>query len=837
MHLRRVAIGLDPVGHILSVSRQPRNLGSDRVLALRKRLVESVVVLAAKELVDSIQLFLRGKARGQQRHHGAEHGQGGWVSLVELVPVVGHPGVQRLDTLGMGAQPRSRHVHILVLDLAAQQKGQGSLDELRVLGATKRAETGILLIAVGRCTVQIHNLVILHTSYMYQHHFVTINDIQGLTYLFLAAKLEGNSKHALADVGVNGRLVASHKLVKHVLGSRNNHLVAAEAGAAKERGLELLLNVAVGIGKLPSELVGLGADELSQEGSDTVPDGLVFKHPGGLDGTNAGNNLVPHHKLGLRPKALEKVEDARRLPIAGAGQRGSIGDQTSPILRRQKAFLGGLAELLQAARRVQCSVDSSVVGVELEEVGAGQLVLLLSLLEGHRLINAILGSQAQEDGVQDLVFLGLHVAGAEEAVLLDVDGVLALLLGDGQDGVSDALGPGSHDLVDGLAADGSQRVPKIAGLRVAVGVLLQVLANTLQELVLAQVCRDHAEHTGSLGVGNGIEDLVNLISALHGDLNRVAAAEGVERQRGLQVISDVGLPNAPFWVKDVARVPRGPGGKSLVEPKTLPPVHGDQVTKPLVRQLVLDNLGHTLLGGGAAGLFVKHQVDNAVRDQAPVLHGALGKVGNSNLVHLGQGEVDAKRLFVKRQRLGSEVDGEAAVLDIVAGRSIDSHGDSEIARLDVVELADNKGKQVCRHEGRGVEVDSLSGSAGDLGRDLRLRGDIHVAQARQVLVRNERDGELCLERGLVKAGQGSAGVRGLKLGARQDTLGAVWSLVCGAVETGHLVVELASEVDGQLHLGVLCERVRAAKVELGDLGSFIVRDGRGGATKNNRDCC
>lgn len=126
-------------------------------------------------------------------------------------------------------------------------------------------------------------------------------------------------------------------------------------------------------------------------------------------------------------------------------------------------------------------------------------------------------------------------------------------------------------------------------------------------------------------------------------------------------------------------------------------------------------------------------------------------------------------------------------------------------------------------------MNSLSGSTSDFGLNLGLGGYVHVAQARQVLVSNERDGELGLKSRLVKAGECSAGVGRLHLGARQDALGAILSLVCGAVEARHLVIELASEVNLQLDLAVLCESVRATKVEFGDLSSFIVGNGGGGA--------
>ena len=38
-----------------------------------------------------------------------------------------------------------------------------------------------------------------------------------------------------------------------------------------------------------------------------------------------------------------------------------------------------------------------------------------------------------------------------------------------------------------------------------------------------------------------------------------------------------------------------PRGKALVEPEVVPPLHGDQVAEPLVRELVGDHSAHALL--------------------------------------------------------------------------------------------------------------------------------------------------------------------------------------------------------------------------------------------------
>lgn len=42
----------------------------------------------------------------------------------------------------------------------------------------------------------------------------------------------------------------------------------------------------------------------------------------------------------------------------------------------------------------------------------------------------------------------------------------------------------------------------------------------------------------------------------------------------------------------VNREPAHPSGKTLVEPQLVPPVHGDQVTEPLMRKLVGNNVSY-----------------------------------------------------------------------------------------------------------------------------------------------------------------------------------------------------------------------------------------------------
>ena len=71
------------------------------------------------------------------------------------------------------------------------------------------------------------------------------------------------------------------------------------------------------------------------------------------------------------------------------------------------------------------------------------------------------------------------------------------------------------------------------------------------------------------------------------------------------------------------RLRRHPGREPFIEPQIVPPIHGDQVAEPLVRDFVRHDAEHALAVSfvGARPL-VEQQVLVEVRDWRPVLHRA-----------------------------------------------------------------------------------------------------------------------------------------------------------------------------------------------------------------------
>jgi hypothetical protein len=97
-------------------------------------------------------------------------------------------------------------------------------------------------------------------------------------------------------------------------------------------------------------------------------------------------------------------------------------------------------------------------------------------------------------------------------------------------------------------------------------------------------------------------------------------------------------------------------GEGLVEPEVVPPLHGHQVAKPVVRQLMSDDAGkheHLL----CRNLFSEEQrvVEG---DHSCIFHGAPSVLMREHLVVFVEGEGVIEKLLVKFHRLNGELEDE-----------------------------------------------------------------------------------------------------------------------------------------------------------------------------------
>ena len=282
-----------------------------------------------------------------------------------------------------------------------------------------------------------------------------------------------------------------------------------------------------------------------------------------------------------------------------------------------------------------------------------------------------------------------------------------------------------------------------------------------EEGVASHVGDELAQHGGALGVGDAVE--VDL------DVGQVADL-GRDRVGGGQLI----LLEAPVLADHEARpafgVLGGLGqsqvahelGEGLVEPQVVPPLHGDQVAEPHVRQLVQDRVGaslHLSLGGTRA-----EDVGVTEGHAAGVLHRARVVLGHEDLVVLGEGVGDAVGTLEELEALTGDLD------DLVGIQVLDDGGAGVHAQVDraavgggqrgrraLVGAGDDRG-DVGRHDLGGREaVDPglaifLGGRGRRVGEDLPALGGL------------DRQGEGGLQVGLLEGRVDATGIGNLELG-------------------------------------------------------------------------
>src|SRR2546421_9408554 len=112
---------------------------------------------------------------------------------------------------------------------------------------------------------------------------------------------------------------------------------------------------------------------------------------------------------------------------------------------------------------------------------------------------------------------------------------------------------------------------------------------------------------------------------------------------------------------------------------------------------MLDDFSNSLSSTDSARFVVKKQINNPICDKTPILHCACSKVRDCDHIHLWQRKFAIKRLFIKFQCLGRELERKSPILNILIWGSIYSDWNPKFVCLNIIELANDEGEQICRH--------------------------------------------------------------------------------------------------------------------------------------------
>ena len=200
-------------------------------------------------------------------------------------------------------------------------------------------------------------------------------------------------------------------------------------------------------------------------------------------------------------------------------------------------------------------------------------------------------------------------------------------------------------------------VPQVRGLGVPIAVSTQIVADAITETFVTQILLEHPKNRATLFVGQHVEHAFAVVRRTHLEFDRTSARQRVGVERGRTIQGEC-RPTVP--VRPVGGTCRDfhEGCECFVQPDAVPPLHGDEVTEPHVRQFVTDDIGHQLLFGLGAGGGIDQQQRFAIGDATDVLHGAGGEVWQGHHVDLGVGIRNSVIVDEPLQTLGSHVEAK-----------------------------------------------------------------------------------------------------------------------------------------------------------------------------------
>ena len=160
--------------------------------------------------------------------------------------------------------------------------------------------------------------------------------------------------------------------------------------------------------------------------------------------------------------------------------------------------------------------------------------------------------------------------------------------------------PGVHQRPNRFAGRFLERIPEVGRLGVAEAILIQVVGDAAPIGLGAQVALEHSQYAAALFVGNDVEHSLTVRRVRHGVFDRAGRMKRVRSLCGGAKDAER-VPLSPGRVEVVGGEGLHVGGERLVEPETVPPLHGYQIPEPHMGDLVRNHIDDSFalrLGGG-----------------------------------------------------------------------------------------------------------------------------------------------------------------------------------------------------------------------------------------------
>src|SRR5437764_3513994 len=266
-----------------------------------------------------------------------------------------------------------------------------------------------------------------------------------------------------------------------------------------------------------------------------------------------------------------------------------------------------------------------------------------------------------------------------------------------------------------------------------------VTANAIAENLFAEKTLQHSQKRLALFVSDIIERAVGFRFRCDALLDRVRSRTRVALHRGL--LGDPGAPGRiarhtssqpdfPLRVEMRRAFAAHPRREPFVEPEIIPPGHGHQIAKPLVRHFVREYLVDNLFRFRRRVFRIKQKRRLVISDSAPVFHRAAETTRQSDLVEFRQWIRHAEIIVVVSKNLRCYFERVAAEF-CFALRCDHTNLRGSTSRFDEIKLARDEDIQITRHRRRGGEADFFPAGYFFLALDRHVRD-------RQPILRDDR---------------------------------------------------------------------------------------------------